>query len=64
VSEGWLDDLSFVVGPPQLSMGLRALGDEPWLVADEAHRGGKKDVSCKDLPSLAAAHRAQLRPAV
>jgi hypothetical protein len=33
----WLDDLSFPVGPPHLSMGLRALGDEPWLVADE-HR--------------------------
>jgi hypothetical protein len=37
VSEGWLDELSFPVGPPHLSMGVRALGDEPWLVADE-HR--------------------------
>lgn len=30
----------FTVGPPHLSMGLRALGDEPWLLADE-HRGAQ-----------------------
>jgi hypothetical protein len=40
VGEGWLDDLSFPVGPPHLSMGLRALGDEPWLVADQ-HRSAE-----------------------
>jgi len=35
---GWLDDLAFTVGPPHLSMGVRALGDEPWLVADDHRR--------------------------
>src|SRR5580700_4356940 len=33
----WIDELSFRPGPPWLSMGTRALRDEPLLIEDELH---------------------------
>jgi hypothetical protein len=35
-----VDDVTFTPGPPYTSVGLRSLGDEPWLVADE-HRAAE-----------------------
>jgi hypothetical protein len=33
----WIDELSFRPGPPWLSMGTRALRDEPMLIEDDLH---------------------------
>ena len=66
----WLDDLVFSVGPPHLSMGVRALGEEPWLVADE-HRADelaekrrlaaeRRDAVCAARPATVAAGSAVL----